>query len=65
MKIDLIFLFVFFLKREGKTSEEEWHKQYGKSSGNEIYHVQLKDSRFFGEYDGKSFTYAAFNSHKK
>nr|CAD7425989.1 unnamed protein product [Timema monikensis] len=44
---------------------EEWHRLYGKCSGNEIYHIVLGDSRFFGEYDGKSFTYASFHSHRK
>ena len=51
--------------REGQTSEEEWHRLYGKCSGNEIYHIRLSDSRFFGEYEGKSFTYASFHSHRK
>lgn len=46
-------------------SEEEWHRLYGKCSGNEIYHILLAESRFFGEYDGKSFTYASFHSHRK
>ena len=51
--------------REGQTSEEEWHRLYGKCSGNEIYHILLSESRFFGEYEGKSFTYASFHSHRK
>nr|CAD7455325.1 unnamed protein product [Timema tahoe] len=51
--------------QEGQTSQEEWHRLYGKCSGNEIYHIVLGDSRFFGEYDGKSFTYASFHSHRK
>jgi hypothetical protein len=46
-------------------SKEEWQKLYGKCSGNEIYHIRLSDSRFFGEYEGKSFTYASFHSHRK
>lgn len=46
-------------------SDEEWHRLYGKCSGNEIYHILLAESRFFGEYDGKSFTYASFHSHRK
>ncbi|GIY36351.1 potassium channel subfamily T member 1 [Caerostris extrusa] len=50
---------------EGQTSAEEWHRLYGKCSGNEIYHIRLGDSRFFGEYEGKSFTYASFHSHRK
>ncbi|KAI8127273.1 Potassium channel subfamily T member 2 [Lucilia cuprina] len=51
--------------REGQQSPEEWHRLYGKCSGNEIYHIVLGDSRFFGEYEGKSFTYASFHSHRK
>lgn len=51
--------------REGQQSQEEWHRLYGKCSGNEIYHIVLGDSRFFGEYEGKSFTYASFHSHRK
>uniref|UniRef100_A0A671MAV9 Potassium channel subfamily T member 1-like n=1 Tax=Sinocyclocheilus anshuiensis TaxID=1608454 RepID=A0A671MAV9_9TELE len=38
---------------------------YGRCSGNEVYHIRLMDSKFFGEYDGKSFTYASFHAHKK
>lgn len=53
------------LFREGQASEEEWHRLYGKCSGNEIYHILLAESRFFGEYEGKSFTYASFHSHRK
>ncbi|CAH1394498.1 unnamed protein product [Nezara viridula] len=51
--------------QEGQTSSEEWHRLYGRCSGNEIYHIRLEDSRFFGEYEGKSFTYASFHSHRK
>ncbi|XP_024876823.1 potassium channel subfamily T member 2 isoform X3 [Temnothorax curvispinosus] len=51
--------------QEGQQSQEEWHRLYGKCSGNEIYHIILGDSRFFGEYEGKSFTYASFHSHRK
>ncbi|CAO1298908.1 unnamed protein product [Diamesa tonsa] len=51
--------------QEGQQSAEEWHRLYGKCSGNEIYHIILGDSRFFGEYEGKSFTYASFHSHRK
>ncbi len=51
--------------REGQNADEEWQKLYGKCSGNEIYHIRLGDSRFFGEYEGKSFTYASFHAHRK
>lgn len=56
---------MFIFHREGQQSPEEWHRLYGKCSGNEIYHIVLGDSRFFGEYEGKSFTYASFHSHRK
>uniref|UniRef100_A0A1I8HUA2 Potassium channel subfamily T member 2 n=1 Tax=Macrostomum lignano TaxID=282301 RepID=A0A1I8HUA2_9PLAT len=51
--------------QEGQTSSEEWIRIYGKCSGNEIYHVRLGESRFFGEYADKSFTYASFHAHRK
>ena len=51
--------------REGQMSDEPWMKLYGRCSGNEIYHIMLDESRFFGEYKGKSFTYASFHAHRK
>ncbi|CAH1778585.1 unnamed protein product, partial [Owenia fusiformis] len=51
--------------REGQDSDSEWQRLYGRCSGNEIYHIQLKNSKFFGEYEGKSFTYASFHAHRK
>ncbi|KAM4576424.1 potassium channel subfamily T member 1 isoform 2-T2 [Odontesthes bonariensis] len=51
--------------REGQMSPEQWQRMYGRCSGNEVYHIRLCDSKFFGEYDGKSFTYASFHAHKK
>ncbi|XP_052789298.1 potassium channel subfamily T member 2-like isoform X2 [Mya arenaria] len=51
--------------QEGQTSSEEWQRLYGRCSGNEIYHVRLGESKFFGEYLGKSFTYASFHAHRK
>ncbi|GFO00640.1 potassium channel subfamily t member 1 [Plakobranchus ocellatus] len=51
--------------QEGQTSQEEWQRLYGKCSGNEIYHIRLADSNFFGDYEGKSFTYASFHAHRK
>lgn len=50
---------------ENGASGPEWKRLYGKCSANEIYHIRLSDSRFFGEYQGKSFTYASFHSHRK
>ncbi|XP_041667289.1 potassium channel subfamily T member 2 isoform X2 [Cheilinus undulatus] len=51
--------------REGQQSPEQWQRQYGCCSGNEVYHIRVCDSKFFGEYNGKSFTYASFHAHKK
>lgn len=50
---------------QGNDSDEEWQRLYGKCSGNEIYHIKLCDSVFFGEYAGESFTYASFHAHRK
>ncbi|KAI1904764.1 hypothetical protein AGOR_G00009050 [Albula goreensis] len=51
--------------QEGQQSPEQWQRMYGRCSGNEVYHIRLGDSKFFGEYDNKSFTYASFHAHKK
>uniref|UniRef100_A0A665UPX9 Potassium channel, subfamily T, member 1 n=1 Tax=Echeneis naucrates TaxID=173247 RepID=A0A665UPX9_ECHNA len=51
--------------REGQQSPEQWQRMYGCCSGNEVYHIRLSDSKFFGEYNGKSFAYASFHAHKK
>ncbi|KAG5285993.1 hypothetical protein AALO_G00009790 [Alosa alosa] len=50
---------------EGQQSPEEWHRMYGRFSGNEVYNIILQDSVFFSDYKGKSFTYASFHAHKK
>uniref|UniRef100_A0A914WNF0 Calcium-activated potassium channel BK alpha subunit domain-containing protein n=1 Tax=Plectus sambesii TaxID=2011161 RepID=A0A914WNF0_9BILA len=50
---------------EGQTSSEPWHRLYGHHSGNEIYHILLGRSKFFGDFEGKSFTYASFHAHRK
>ncbi|XP_052467004.1 potassium channel subfamily T member 2-like isoform X2 [Carassius gibelio] len=50
---------------EGQHSPEDWHRIYGKCSGNEVYSIVLKESIFFSEYEGKSFTYASFNAYNK
>ncbi|KHN80504.1 Potassium channel subfamily T member 2 [Toxocara canis] len=49
---------------EGQKSTEPWHKVYGFHSGNEIYDIKVGDSKFFGEFIGKSFTYASFHAHR-
>ncbi|NXK54962.1 KCNT2 protein, partial [Chauna torquata] len=51
--------------RESQQSPEQWQKMYGRCSGNEVYHINLEESTFFAEYEGKSFTYASFHAHKK
>uniref|UniRef100_A0A493TN25 Potassium sodium-activated channel subfamily T member 2 n=1 Tax=Anas platyrhynchos platyrhynchos TaxID=8840 RepID=A0A493TN25_ANAPP len=53
------------LSRESPQSSEQWQKMYGRCSGNEVYHINLEESTFFAEYEGKSFTYASFHAHKK
>ncbi|XP_030062241.1 potassium channel subfamily T member 2 isoform X2 [Microcaecilia unicolor] len=50
---------------EGQQSPEQWQKMYGRCSGNEVYHIQMEESTFFADYEGKSFTYASFHAHKK
>ncbi|KPP77661.1 hypothetical protein Z043_102894, partial [Scleropages formosus] len=50
---------------EGQQSPEKWQRMYGKCSGNEVYNIVLRESIFFAEFEGKSFTYASFNAHKK
>ncbi|XP_021496724.1 potassium channel subfamily T member 1 isoform X8 [Meriones unguiculatus] len=51
--------------QEGQESPEQWQRMYGRCSGNEVYHIRMGESKFFREYEGKSFTYAAFHAHKK
>ncbi|NWU92043.1 KCNT2 protein, partial [Upupa epops] len=53
------------LNRESQQSPEQWQKMYGRCSSNEVYHINLEESTFFAEYEGKSFTYASFHAHKK
>lgn len=60
-----LFVFSPAEPREGQQSPEQWQRMYGCCSGNEVYHIRLCDSKFFGEYSGKSFTYASFHAHKK
>uniref|UniRef100_A0A803YH05 RCK N-terminal domain-containing protein n=1 Tax=Meleagris gallopavo TaxID=9103 RepID=A0A803YH05_MELGA len=51
--------------QESQQSSEQWQKMYGRCSGNEVFHINLEESTFFAEYEGKSFTYASFHAHKK
>uniref|UniRef100_H3BXI5 Potassium sodium-activated channel subfamily T member 2b n=1 Tax=Tetraodon nigroviridis TaxID=99883 RepID=H3BXI5_TETNG len=40
-------------------------RTYRRCSANEVHHIRLEESKFFGEYQGKSFTFASFHAHKK
>ncbi|XP_078506411.1 potassium channel subfamily T member 2-like, partial [Lissotriton helveticus] len=51
--------------QEGPSSPEQWQRIYSRCSANEVHHIKLGESKFFGEYEGKSFTYASFHAHKK
>ncbi|XP_062386989.1 LOW QUALITY PROTEIN: potassium channel subfamily T member 2 [Sardina pilchardus] len=54
------------LSREGGASSvDQWQRTYRRCSANEVHHIQLEESKFFGEYQGKSFTFASFHAHKK
>ncbi|XP_072005630.1 potassium channel subfamily T member 2-like isoform X1 [Engystomops pustulosus] len=53
------------LSRDNPTSPDQWQRSYSRCSANEIYHIRLSESKFFGEYEGKSFTYSSFHAHKK
>ncbi|XP_056426490.1 potassium channel subfamily T member 2-like isoform X2 [Hyla sarda] len=53
------------LSRDNPTSPDQWQRNYSRCSDNEIYHIRLSESKFFGEYEGKSFTYSSFHAHKK
>ncbi|XP_053573873.1 potassium channel subfamily T member 2-like [Bombina bombina] len=51
--------------QDSPSSPDQWQKTYSHCSANEVYHIRLSDSKFFGEYEGKSFTYSSFHAHKK
>ncbi|XP_023205041.1 potassium channel subfamily T member 2-like [Xiphophorus maculatus] len=54
------------LNRDGSAgSPDQWHRTYRRCSANEVHHIRLEESKFFGEYQGKSFTFASFHAHKK
>ncbi|XP_066566287.1 potassium channel subfamily T member 2-like [Amia ocellicauda] len=52
-------------QESGAGSADQWHRMYSRCSANEVYHIRLEESKFFGEYQGKSFTFASFHAHKK
>nr|XP_029480210.1 potassium channel subfamily T member 2-like [Oncorhynchus nerka] len=50
------------LNREGGAcSADQWQRTYRRCSANEVHHICLEESKFFGEYQGKSFTFASFH----
>uniref|UniRef100_A0A8C7VG93 Potassium sodium-activated channel subfamily T member 2b n=1 Tax=Oncorhynchus mykiss TaxID=8022 RepID=A0A8C7VG93_ONCMY len=49
----------------GACSADQWQRTYRRCSANEVHHICLEESKFFGEYQGKSFTFASFHAHKK
>ncbi|XP_073443643.1 queuine tRNA-ribosyltransferase catalytic subunit 1 isoform X2 [Dendrobates tinctorius] len=51
--------------QDNPTSPDQWQRNYSRCSANEIYHIRLSESKFFGEFQGKSFTYSSFHAHKK
>ncbi|XP_059414782.1 potassium channel subfamily T member 2-like isoform X1 [Carassius carassius] len=54
------------LNREGSAgSVDQWQRTYRRCAANEVHHIRLEESKFFGEYQGKSFTFASFHAHKK
>lgn len=58
-------VFRFCLRDGGAGSPDQWHRTYRRCSANEVHHIRLEESKFFGEYQGKSFTFASFHAHKK
>ncbi|BFZ21583.1 hypothetical protein BsWGS_24622 [Bradybaena similaris] len=50
---------------EGSWVPEPWQQIYGRHSGNEIYHIQLQRSIIFQEFEGKKFSFASVEAHKK
>ncbi|KAE8619897.1 hypothetical protein XENTR_v10010014 [Xenopus tropicalis] len=51
--------------QDSASSPDQWQNTYSRCSANEVYHIRLSESKFFGEYEGKSFTYSSFHAHKK
>ncbi|XP_017161609.1 potassium channel subfamily T member 2 [Poecilia reticulata] len=49
-------VFRFCLRDGGAGSSDQWHRTYRRCSANEVHHIRLEESKFFGEYQGKSFT---------
>lgn len=57
--------FLICYREGGVCSADQWHRTYRHCSANEVHHIRLEESKFFGEYQGKSFTFASFHAHKK
>nr|XP_039272908.1 potassium channel subfamily T member 2-like isoform X1 [Styela clava] len=51
--------------QEGNALKAEWKQHFGKSAGNEIYHVIAEESKFFGEFIGYRFAHASQLAHAK
>uniref|UniRef100_A0A8C2KXC1 RCK N-terminal domain-containing protein n=1 Tax=Cyprinus carpio TaxID=7962 RepID=A0A8C2KXC1_CYPCA len=49
----------------GAVPVDQWQRTYRRCAANEVHHIRLEESKFFGEYQGKSFTFASFHAHKK
>ncbi|XP_029109824.1 potassium channel subfamily T member 2 isoform X2 [Scleropages formosus] len=47
------------------SSTDQWQRTYRRCSANEVHHIRLEESKFFGEYQGKSFTFTSFHVQKK
>jgi len=58
-------ILLFCLREGGACAADQWHRTYRRCSANEVHHIRLEESKFFGEYQGKSFTFASFHAHKK
>ncbi|CAF1476005.1 unnamed protein product, partial [Didymodactylos carnosus] len=51
--------------REGQDAKESWQKLYGRLSGNQIYSIKVKHSKFFSSYVGRPFVQVSLNCHRK
>jgi len=61
----MVTLLLHTLREQKGTSSDLCENIYGRSAGNEIYHIQLGHSKMFRRFAYKSFTYAAYNAFKR
>lgn len=54
-----------FLSRQNLSSRDHWQQVYGAHAQNEIYHIQLHKSVFFGRYQGEAFPRASADAHSR